>query len=103
VATKQKLVISYVGNHDGEVHDTMEILGSGEVVNGNGGIDSSKLEGGSAKPEGQMEEYTLSWYVQGGSVLVLGAFLGYILGFISHSRKKLGSNSDFTALKTEET
>lgn len=103
VATKQKLVISYVGNHDGEVHDTMEILGSGEVVNGNGGIDSAKLEGGSAKPEGQMEEYTLSWYVQGGSVLVLGAFLGYILGFISHSRKKLGSNSDFTALKTEET
>jgi hypothetical protein len=50
-----------------------------------------------------MEEYTLSWYVQGGSVLVLGAFLGYILGFVTHSRKKLGSNSDFTALKTDET
>ncbi|PNX95569.1 putative inactive purple acid phosphatase 2-like protein [Trifolium pratense] len=95
-ATKQKLVISYVGNHDGEVHDTMEILASGEVVNGIGDI-------GSVKPEGQIEESTLSWYIQGGSVLVLGAFLGYILGFVSHSRKKLGSNSDFTALKTDET
>jgi hypothetical protein len=34
---------------------------------------------------------------------VLGAFLAYILGFISHARKKPGSTSDFTALKTEET
>jgi hypothetical protein len=33
-----------------------------------------------------LEESTLSWHVQGGSVLVLGAFLGYILGFISHAR-----------------
>lgn len=100
VATKQKLVISYVGNHDGQVHDTMEILRSGEVVNGNGngngGIDS-------AKPEVQIEESTLSWYVQGGSVLVLGAFMGYILGFISRARKQPESRSGFTPVKTEET
>ncbi|CAL5212999.1 unnamed protein product [Lathyrus oleraceus] len=97
VATKKKLLISYVGNHDGEVHDTMEILETGEVVNGygNGGIAT-------AKPEGRIEESTLSWYVQGGSVLVLGAFLGYILGFVSHARKKQESMTGFSPVKTEE-
>lgn len=103
VATKQKLVIYYVGNHDGEVHDTLEILESGEVVSG-GGNDNVNGGIGSAKPEVQIKESTLSWYVQGGSVLVLGAFMGYILGFVSHARKKQPeSRSGFSPVKTEET
>ncbi|KAF2295002.1 hypothetical protein GH714_030080 [Hevea brasiliensis] len=34
VATKEKLTLSYVGNHDGEVHDMVEILASGQVHSG---------------------------------------------------------------------
>lgn len=34
VATRKKL--TYVGNHDGEVHDTVGILASGQVLGGSG-------------------------------------------------------------------
>ncbi|XP_027347832.1 probable inactive purple acid phosphatase 9 [Abrus precatorius] len=99
VASKQKLVLSYVGNHDGEVHDTVEILASGEVVSGkDGGIGDVNSEAGS-----QIVESTLTWYVKGASVLVLGAFMGYVLGFISRGRKKSEVRSDWTPVKTEET
>lgn len=98
VATKEKLVLSYVGNHDGEVHDTVEILASGEVISGNGNNSI-----GAAKAGGKTVKSTLSWYVQGGSVLVLGAFVGYIFGFISHARKKYEARSNWTPVKTEET
>ncbi|KAK3222896.1 hypothetical protein Dsin_009921 [Dipteronia sinensis] len=37
VATKEKLVLSYVGNHDGAVHNMVEILASGQVLNNGGG------------------------------------------------------------------
>ncbi|XP_061368018.1 probable inactive purple acid phosphatase 2 [Gastrolobium bilobum] len=86
LATKKKLVLSYVENHDGEVHDTVEILASGEVVNG-------------AKGGVQGLECTLSWYVKGGSVLVLGVFIGYIIGFASRSSKKSGASRNWAPLK----
>ncbi|GAB4840095.1 hypothetical protein Ancab_020807 [Ancistrocladus abbreviatus] len=34
VAAKETLTLSYVGNHDGEVHDMVEILASGQVASG---------------------------------------------------------------------
>uniref|UniRef100_A0A7N1A309 Purple acid phosphatase n=1 Tax=Kalanchoe fedtschenkoi TaxID=63787 RepID=A0A7N1A309_KALFE len=43
-ATKEKLTLSYVGNHDGEVHDMMEILATGEVLNGGNVERNSKVE-----------------------------------------------------------
>ena len=36
VATKEKLQLSYVGNHDGKAHDMVEILASGQVLSGSG-------------------------------------------------------------------
>ncbi|KAL1551117.1 prolyl aminopeptidase [Salvia divinorum] len=36
VANRVKLTLSYVGNHDGEVHDAVEIMASGQVLNGIG-------------------------------------------------------------------
>lgn len=36
-ATKKKLTFSYVGNHDGEVHDMVNILQSGQVLYDNSG------------------------------------------------------------------
>ncbi|KAJ7953893.1 Purple acid phosphatase [Quillaja saponaria] len=97
VTTKKKLTLSYVGNHDGEVHDVVEILASGQVVSGSG-VGAI----GSAEASSESVQSTFSWYVKVASMLVLGAFVGYVLGFISHARKKVGSGSSWTPVKTED-
>ncbi|KAF5745436.1 putative Nucleotide pyrophosphatase/phosphodiesterase [Tripterygium wilfordii] len=92
-ATKEKLTLSYVGNHDGEVHDMVEILASGQVLSGGGDVSLGSVEG---------VESSFSWYVKGASVLLLGAFMGYILGFISHTRKQNTSTNSWTPVKSED-
>jgi hypothetical protein len=93
VANKEKLTFSYVGNHDGEVHDMVEILASGQVLNGG--------DGGSTAGH-KMVQSSFSWYVKGASVLVLGAFVGYVIGYISHARREGGSGKSWTPVKSEE-
>ncbi|KAF2295000.1 hypothetical protein GH714_030066 [Hevea brasiliensis] len=97
VATKEKLTLSYVGNHDGEVHDMVEILASGQVHSGNDGV--SNVAG--ARFEVVVDS-TFTKYVKVASFLVLGAFMGYILGFISHARKKNASKGNWILVKSEE-
>ncbi|KAK9277673.1 hypothetical protein L1049_007220 [Liquidambar formosana] len=48
VATKEKLTLYYIGNHDGEVHDMVEILSSGQVLSGGagGGAQGEVVGGG---------------------------------------------------------
>ncbi|KAK3042340.1 hypothetical protein RJ639_002386 [Escallonia herrerae] len=94
-ATKEKLTFSYVGNHDGEVHDTFEILASGQVLNGNWGGDGAIAKGKVGSK--------ISWYVKGASVLMLGAFIGYVLGFISRARREAALGKTWTPVKSEET
>lgn len=94
VATKEKLTLSYVGNHDGEVHDTVEILASGQVLSGVGEDD--------AQPRVEVAEYTFSWYVKGASILVLGAFMGYVIGFVSHARREAALRKNWTPVKIED-
>ena len=48
-------------------------------------------------------QYSFSHYVWSGSVLVLGGFVGYVLGFVSHARKRIISGRGWTSLKSEET
>lgn len=95
VATREKLTFSYVGNHDGEVHDMVEIMANGQLFNGDGGDrDGVKVRG--------PVESKFSWYVKGASVLVLGAFMGYVVGFISRARREIVSGKSWTRVKTEE-
>ncbi|KAF7809059.1 putative inactive purple acid phosphatase 2 [Senna tora] len=107
VATKEKLVLSYVGNHDGQVHDMVEISASGEVDNGNvGDVCGAKAGNVVTKSFDQKEvvvKSNLSLYMEGVGVLVLGALIGYFVGFISHARKKSETKSNWTLVKTEET
>ena len=98
VATKEKLTLTYVGNHDGQIHDMVEILASGEVLSG--GDDSFGVDGGARTG---VVDSTFSWYVKGASVLVLGVFVGYILGYASFSMKKNGNRPSWTPVKSEET
>lgn len=106
VATKEKLALSYVGNHDGEVHDVVEILASGEVVSGgykdNDG-DGVSENGGDIAGGGKdvVIESKFSWYVKGASVMVLGALAGYALGFGLHARRS--ANGGWSPVKAEET
>ncbi|KAG5522446.1 hypothetical protein RHGRI_034582 [Rhododendron griersonianum] len=93
VANKEKLTFSYVGNHDGEVHDTVEILASGQVLNGDGGGSTAGRN---------MVQLSFSWYVKGASVLVLGAFVGYVMGYITRARRDGVSGKSWTPVKSEE-
>ncbi|RWR73001.1 Phosphoesterase domain-containing protein [Cinnamomum micranthum f. kanehirae] len=86
VATRKKLTLSYVGNHDGETHDILEI--------------PSPL--GHDMRSASNPEFAFSWYVKLGSVLLIGAFVGYVLGFLSHSRREAASRSSWTPMRTEE-
>lgn len=98
VASKKQLTLSYVGNHDGEVHDVVEILASGQVVSGgNGGAGN----GGAMNPV--VVDSRFSWYVKGASVLVLGAFMGYVIGFISRARKEVTVHKKWTPVKSDDT
>lgn len=97
-ATQEKLTLSYVGNHDGEVHDMVEIMASGQVLNGYlGSSDGGDLGTGKRKSES-----TFSWYVKSASVLVLGAFIGYVVGFTSHARKEAAAGKNWTPVTSDE-
>nr|WJJ62495.1 inactive purple acid phosphatase 2 [Fagopyrum tataricum] len=106
VATKERLTVSYVGNHDGEVHDTMQILASGKVING-GSAESPKSSSNVAKEVivTHNSEPDFAKYVKGASVLVLGAFMGYVVGYISRARRDAPPSGETTwiPVKTQET
>ncbi|KAL3511066.1 hypothetical protein ACH5RR_030467 [Cinchona calisaya] len=89
VATKKKLTFSFVGNHDGEVHDVVEIMAPGQVPSDAG--------------ENSKEEATESWYcVKNISLLVCVAFVAYFLGFTSYFRKDAAIDKNWAPLKNEE-
>lgn len=109
VATKEKLTLSYIGNHDGEVHDMVEIMATGEAISGSDGdgpaFCSDKSESGNNKAEVKSEgkEPILPQLVKGGSILLLGAFVGYIIGFVSRSKKDAKpSGNSWLPVKTSE-
>ncbi|KAL8161454.1 hypothetical protein V2J09_012943 [Rumex salicifolius] len=105
IATKERLTVSYVGNHDGEVHDTMQILASGQVINGNND-ERDAIANANATVGTYIAEPGFAKYVKGASVLVLGAFMGYVVGFISRSRRDAppaSGGSTWLPVKTQET
>lgn len=95
VATREKLTLSYVGNHDGEVHDMVEIMASGQVLDGGG---SSNMVGAKVSSIS-----VFSWYVSVAGVLVLGAFIGYLFGFASHSRREAWQWRSWIPVKNDDT
>ncbi|GMH01779.1 hypothetical protein Nepgr_003618 [Nepenthes gracilis] len=91
VATKEKLTLSYLGNHDGEVHDMVEILASGQVRSG---VDAEMKTKATAP--------ALPLYVKGASIMLLAAISGYVIGAVSHRRRKADSISSWAPVKTQE-
>ncbi|XP_074309662.1 putative inactive purple acid phosphatase 2 isoform X2 [Silene latifolia] len=93
VATKEKLTLSYVGNHDGQVHDTVEIFAT---------TDKAKISDKTEEKEGLGPSF-LTQFVVGASILLLGAVLGYFIGFKAHSKKEpAASGNAWLPVKTED-
>ncbi|XP_074339624.1 putative inactive purple acid phosphatase 2 isoform X1 [Apium graveolens] len=110
-ATKEKLTLSFVGNHDGKVHDVVDILASGQVAgyeNGdddhfpNGYLSKVRVDDNVSEPRVQGRS-SVSKYVKGTVVLVVGAVIGYVLGFISRSKREIASLNKWTPVISEET
>ncbi|MCL7023398.1 hypothetical protein MKW94_006538 [Papaver nudicaule] len=91
-ATMEKLTLTFVGNHDGEPHDMVEFLASGQI--------SKRVEDASDKLE--VEKGYFSWFMKGMSLLVTGALMGYAIGSITHARKVATSGASWAPVKTED-
>ncbi|KAI3846431.1 hypothetical protein MKX03_001881 [Papaver bracteatum] len=91
-ATKEKLTLTFVGNHDGEPHDVVEILASGRTT--------KRVEDASNKLE--VGKSYFSWYVKGMGLLVTGALTGYLIGSITHARRVPSSGASWESVKTED-
>ncbi|RZC77569.1 hypothetical protein C5167_001739 [Papaver somniferum] len=91
-ATKEKLTLTFVGNHDGEPHDMVEILASGRTT--------KRVEDASNKLE--VGKSYFSWYMKGMGLLVIGALTGYLIGSITHARRVASSGASWAPVKTED-
>ncbi|XP_031492308.1 probable inactive purple acid phosphatase 2 [Nymphaea colorata] len=80
-ATREKMSLTYVGNHDGMPHDTVDILGKGVKE--------------------AIVHTSASRYVQGGSLLVVGTLVGFLIGFLVHARKDANHRS-WSVIKSDE-
>ncbi|KAI4373838.1 hypothetical protein MLD38_011910 [Melastoma candidum] len=96
LATREKLTLTYVGNHDGKEHDMVEVLASGRVV--------IKSEISVAEPVPKLKlvnESQFTTFVKVASIVVFGAFVGYVLGYVSRARRE-SSGKNWTPVKSEE-
>ncbi|KAH7660707.1 Phosphodiesterase I protein [Dioscorea alata] len=98
VATREKLTLTYIGNHDGEMHDMVEIP-SGIVV--------AKDEGNIQVKAGEVAvpvESSQSLYLKAGGILILGLFIGFALGFTTRCRRDAVpvTRNTWTPVKNEE-
>ncbi|KAG1368616.1 Purple acid phosphatase [Cocos nucifera] len=88
VATREKLILTYIGNHDGQMHDMVEIPSCHTLQDDGGKV---------------FVEPALSWYVKGAVVLMLGVFVGYALGYLTRCRRDAVQRATWTPVKSEET
>ncbi|KAD4983131.1 hypothetical protein E3N88_19802 [Mikania micrantha] len=102
IANKERLTFTYIGNHDGEMHDKVEILANGEVVNGK--ITNTPFVERMDNDDGKGKDGKTSilWYVKGAGILLSGLLVGYLLGFMSRGKKEVVTNKEWIQLKTTE-
>jgi hypothetical protein len=64
-ATKEALILSYIGNHDGQVHDVLEI-----------------------RLKGVKKASNWIWFLKAGSLFLVGTLLGFIGGYQFYSKRE---------------
>ncbi|XP_024989395.1 probable inactive purple acid phosphatase 2 [Cynara cardunculus var. scolymus] len=102
IANKEKLTFTYIGNHDGETHDAVEILASGKVINGE--ITNMMTDEGkhSDDSRGKSGKTSYSWYALGAAVVLFCLLSGYLVGLRSRAKKETVTNKEWTPVKTTE-
>ncbi|CAO1939295.1 unnamed protein product [Urochloa humidicola] len=96
VATREKLTLTYVGNHDGQVHDMVEIF-SGPVSSNSSvseAVDDAKLSTGVST----VRRISPLYLEIGGSVM-FALLLGFGFGFLVRRKKDA---AQWTPVKNEE-
>lgn len=103
VATKEKLKMEYVGNHDGQVHDMVEIFSDLYLDNSNNNDSTSNSTSNVNFKEAREEvvELTTGTYVKAGSAIMAALLLGYALGFFTKWRRET-KQPTWTPVKSEE-
>nr|XP_043626707.1 probable inactive purple acid phosphatase 2 [Erigeron canadensis] len=103
IANKERLTFTYIGNHDGEMHDSVEILASGEVVNGKvANIVNNKVMQNNNEKDKEGKTSFL-WYIQGASILLVSLLAGYLIGFFTRGKKEeVVTKKEWIPLKTTE-
>ncbi|KAK3166529.1 hypothetical protein QOZ80_1AG0046920 [Eleusine coracana subsp. coracana] len=86
VATRNKMTLMYIGDHDGQVHDMVEIFSQ---VHNNGAPD---------KLAGEMPQNTSLYILIAGSVM-LALLLGFVAGFVVRRKR---DSTRWTSVNNEE-
>ncbi|XP_023732495.1 probable inactive purple acid phosphatase 2 [Lactuca sativa] len=102
IANREKLTFTYIGNHDGEAHDVVEILAPGEVINGEITKIVTNEAGPSENLKGKDGKTSVLWYVQVAGLLLFCMLVGYFIGSMSRKKKEGVTNKDWTPVKTTE-
>ncbi|GJN10528.1 hypothetical protein PR202_ga28627 [Eleusine coracana subsp. coracana] len=95
-ATREKLTLMYVGNHDGQVHDTVEIF-SGHISSNSSVadvVDGTKL-GTGVSTKGKNSP----WYLRTGGSVMFALLLGFVFGFLVRRKKEA---AHWTLVKNDE-
>ncbi|KQK21179.1 probable inactive purple acid phosphatase 2 [Brachypodium distachyon] len=96
VATREKLTLIYVGNHDGQVHDMVEIF-SGETstdASAANSVDETKLSSGVST---KLKISPL--YLEIGGSVMFALILGFAIGFLVRKKREA---AQWTPVKNEE-
>ncbi|KMZ73600.1 Purple acid phosphatase [Zostera marina] len=104
VATREKLTLSYIGNHDGSVHDIVEIL-SGQDSSGYGPVLETPIFSSDKNLNSRIQAES-PWYIlKYIGVMIIGGLGGYVLGFIMLRWKPDGiaPKVNWTRIRMEET
>lgn len=104
VATSEKLTLSYIGNHDGQVHDVLEIL-SGQTLNG--AIDSNEKtlknsDVDQKTPGSDKVASIFPWYAKAAIALVAAVVVGFSLGFLTRYKRDTLERAQWTPVKIVE-
>ncbi|KAJ3669814.1 hypothetical protein LUZ60_010138 [Juncus effusus] len=105
-ADYEKLVLEYVGNHDGQVHDRVEIFNDLFVSNNNSdNNDNSSISISSNDQNNKSvrlkEGVEMGVYVKGGSLVICAGLLGFLMGFF-WKRRRENKEGEWTRIKSDE-
>jgi hypothetical protein len=96
LATREKLTLMYVGNHDGQVHDIVEIFSeqTSTDASGTNAVNQTKLSSG-----GIIKGKISPLYLEIGGSVMFALILGFAFGFLVRKKREA---AQWTPVKNDE-